>query len=572
MVEEGREVPGRERRDGSRAGVRGALWRVRVRRTPLQRSARARPGRSPLHLRRALGGRGGEVLGARGDRAGHARWIVLRTLTRSDPRDARHSALRRRLCTVGRADARCSVEVPDRAQRDAGSGRYARADRENLEARSQRGRDHPPRSSGGERLTADRAACLRRRQRPRVRDLHLREHRATEGGPRRAAERRGPGSQSKLRRRAARRRPSAGATRRRSLRLRDLERSLERCHLGARSGIAILTSTGEIGDGSEAATASPSFAFVWLRSSTLVVETALDSLGGLRLLISGGDRASETAVRAAMAALPRCRVVNGYGPTETTVYACTFSAESLDAQSRSVPIGKPIDGATIAVLDERQEPVPPGTEGELYIGGVGLARGYLHAPELTRERFVCGGGGVEPASLPHGGSRRDAPRRQPVVRWTPGPSAEDPRIPRRAPSRSKRPSSMSIRSSRRRVVVVGPEEVGAPPARARDLESGRRGGRPPRAIRAPEAPCRAPPGVHGSRGHLRGRLTSAAAERQDRPRSGARARAASRQQGRSSPRGPQWSDRSPSSGGRSSGATRSVQARTFSPWAGTRWR
>jgi len=80
------------------------------------------------------------------------------------------------------------------------------------------------------------------------------------------------------------------------------------------------------------------------------------------------------------------RMLNAYGPTEGTVCATWFKADtSLD---HSVPIGKPLANVKIYILDEHFCPVPIGVPGELYIAGPGLARGYLHRPELTKERFV----------------------------------------------------------------------------------------------------------------------------------------------------------------------------------------
>ena len=117
----------------------------------------------------------------------------------------------------------------------------------------------------------------------------------------------------------------------------------------------------------------------------LVVEAGTEPLRGLRMLISGGDRAPESAVRAALADLPACTVVNGYGPTESTVYACCHPMTSYDESWPSVPIGGPIDGVTAQVLDDG---LRPSGSGELYLGGTGLARGYLNLPELTRERFI----------------------------------------------------------------------------------------------------------------------------------------------------------------------------------------
>jgi len=84
--------------------------------------------------------------------------------------------------------------------------------------------------------------------------------------------------------------------------------------------------------------------------------------------------------------LPRCaQLWNMYGPTETTVWSTVHRVTSADCQ---VPIGQPIANTQIYVLDGHRNLVPPGPVGELYIGGDGLARGYLHREELTQERFV----------------------------------------------------------------------------------------------------------------------------------------------------------------------------------------
>ncbi|AXB43282.1 non-ribosomal peptide synthetase [Amycolatopsis albispora] len=108
-----------------------------------------------------------------------------------------------------------------------------------------------------------------------------------------------------------------------------------------------------------------------------------DALGGVRALLAGGE-----ALPAALAArwAPGRRLVNGYGPTEATAMA-TFS-EPLDGTGEP-PIGTPVADLRAFVLDHRLRPVPPGTTGELYLAGTGLARGYHGQAAETSARFVA---------------------------------------------------------------------------------------------------------------------------------------------------------------------------------------
>ena len=128
---------------------------------------------------------------------------------------------------------------------------------------------------------------------------------------------------------------------------------------------------------------------LWLSAGLFhhVAAGHLHQLAGLRQLLAGGDVLSVPHVRAALEALPGCRLVNGYGPTECTTYACCHQVD-LETLGRTVPIGRPIGSTEAYVLDAGMQPAPVGTPGELFLGGDGLARGYVGRPDLTAERFV----------------------------------------------------------------------------------------------------------------------------------------------------------------------------------------
>ncbi len=104
---------------------------------------------------------------------------------------------------------------------------------------------------------------------------------------------------------------------------------------------------------------------------------------------AGGDVVSASAVRRVRAVCRGLVVVNGYGPTETTTFAACHRVEGVDAGVSEVPVGRPLEGVRVYVLDECLRLVAPGSTGELYVAGAGVARGYHGRPVLTASRFVA---------------------------------------------------------------------------------------------------------------------------------------------------------------------------------------
>jgi amino acid adenylation domain-containing protein len=132
----------------------------------------------------------------------------------------------------------------------------------------------------------------------------------------------------------------------------------------------------------------------WLTASLFnaVIDEDLQALTGIKQLLTGGEALSVTHIRRALEKLPSTQLINGYGPHESTTFACCYAIpRSLSEMKHihSIPIGRPIGNTQVYVLDRHLNPVPIGVPGELHIGGAGLARGYLHQPELTNEKFIA---------------------------------------------------------------------------------------------------------------------------------------------------------------------------------------
>ncbi|HET6705827.1 non-ribosomal peptide synthetase, partial [Amycolatopsis sp.] len=128
----------------------------------------------------------------------------------------------------------------------------------------------------------------------------------------------------------------------------------------------------------------------------VLVEEAPSALAGVRAVWTGGEFVSPQAIQRALDHCPDTTVVHVYGPTETTTFAtCHPMRAPHRVAETNVPIGLPMDNTRAYVLDELLRPVPPGVPGELYLGGEGLARGYVGQAGATAERFVA-----DPAGAP----------------------------------------------------------------------------------------------------------------------------------------------------------------------------
>ncbi|WP_018222053.1 non-ribosomal peptide synthetase [Salinispora pacifica] len=129
---------------------------------------------------------------------------------------------------------------------------------------------------------------------------------------------------------------------------------------------------------------------LWLTAGLFhqLVEFDPDCLAGVGQLLAGGDVLAPEAVRRALRARDGAVLINGYGPTENTTFTCVHAMTDPEAVPDPVPIGRPVPGSTVYVLDPAGRQVPVGVPGELYTGGAGVARGYLGRPGATAAAFL----------------------------------------------------------------------------------------------------------------------------------------------------------------------------------------
>jgi len=127
---------------------------------------------------------------------------------------------------------------------------------------------------------------------------------------------------------------------------------------------------------------------MWLTAGLFhqMVDKNPEGIAPVRQLLAGGEALSVKHVNKLLTEAPDCSLVNGYGPTESTTFACCCNIGG-NLKGTTVPIGSPIGNTKVYVLNDEMRLAAIGEMGELYIGGAGLARGYLNRADLTAERF-----------------------------------------------------------------------------------------------------------------------------------------------------------------------------------------
>ncbi|TWI82139.1 FkbM family methyltransferase/HAD superfamily phosphatase (TIGR01681 family)/FkbH-like protein/amino acid adenylation domain-containing protein, partial [Chitinophaga japonensis] len=108
---------------------------------------------------------------------------------------------------------------------------------------------------------------------------------------------------------------------------------------------------------------------------------------GLKQILVGGDKLSPRHINLLRSLYPDLSIINGYGPTENTTFSICYHIR--ETQTTAIPLGRPVTGTKVFILDKQLQPVPVGCYGEIYLSGDGLAHGYLHMDDKNRERFIA---------------------------------------------------------------------------------------------------------------------------------------------------------------------------------------
>jgi amino acid adenylation domain-containing protein len=123
--------------------------------------------------------------------------------------------------------------------------------------------------------------------------------------------------------------------------------------------------------------------------SLLLKQAKAEEIGSLRTVIVAGESCPRDLIDRHYRALPDAALFNEYGPTEGSVWSSVYMARPAEPLAQAqVPIGGPIPNMRVYLLNPKLEPIPVGAAGEIYIGGMGITRGYLNRPDLTAERFI----------------------------------------------------------------------------------------------------------------------------------------------------------------------------------------
>ncbi len=161
--------------------------------------------------------------------------------------------------------------------------------------------------------------------------------------------------------------------------------SVEEIWMAFSSGASLIVATDEMTKlSSEATRLIQEERITFLSTVPTFLSMVNEPLPTVRLMILSGEKCPPELVN--RWATNGCRLLNVYGPTETTVNTTAWQC----VPGKQVSIGKPIPGYDIIILDNNKEPVAPGQQGELYIGGNGLAKGYLNQEKLTDQTFIKG--------------------------------------------------------------------------------------------------------------------------------------------------------------------------------------
>jgi len=128
--------------------------------------------------------------------------------------------------------------------------------------------------------------------------------------------------------------------------------------------------------------------FVTTALFNTIVDTNIEMLENIRKILFGGERISISHANKAVRYLGKDKIIHVYGPTENTVFTTYYYINKVFSEDSNIPIGRPLSNSTACVVDKNGNLLPAGVIGELYVGGEGIARGYLNNEKLTGDKFI----------------------------------------------------------------------------------------------------------------------------------------------------------------------------------------